>query len=311
MKTEDLKLFHQIVDTGSLNRASEIFDLPKSNISRRIKSLEEELNILLFHRQNRALQLTEAGTKFYTKTKSMLIDLEASIQEITAPTYEVSGHLRIQLLPFPEILDIGRMIFTFMDMYPKVSIEIITSAEDKNMVENHIDIALRVAEGKTLEDSSLVARPFKHASFGFFCTPEYVEQHGMPQTADDLRQLNVIRFRFPNGQIYGNLPFGKDETVEVSGNLVMNSVSLCMEACLQNRGIIFIPEEIGNYYLERGMLIRLFDHIEPSIRYGWLVYPSRKNLTLAARTFVEFILAEVEKEPICGLIKTDVRGIVI
>nr|WP_278044557.1 LysR substrate-binding domain-containing protein [Photobacterium profundum] len=88
-------------------------------------------------------------------------------------------------------------------------------------------------------------------------------------------------------------------------------MSLCMEACLQNRGIIFIPEDIGNYYLERDMLIRLFEHIEPSINYGWLVYPSRKNLTLAARTFVEFILAEVEKEPICGLIKTDVRGIVV
>lgn len=87
MNTEDIKLFHQVVDTGSLIRASEIFDLPKSNVSRRIKALEEELNILLFHRQNRAMQLSDVGAKFYDTTKIMLSELEANIQDISAPSY--------------------------------------------------------------------------------------------------------------------------------------------------------------------------------------------------------------------------------
>ncbi len=133
MKTEDIKLFHQIVDAGSLIRASEIFDLPKSNLSRRIKSLEEELQIQLFHRHNRSMQLTEAGEKFYERTKLILDELELSIQEITAPTYELSGHLRVQILPLPGIIDLGRAIFKFMDLYPKVTVEIITGSVETDL----------------------------------------------------------------------------------------------------------------------------------------------------------------------------------
>ncbi|WP_028862855.1 LysR family transcriptional regulator [Psychromonas aquimarina] len=309
MKTEDIKLFHQVVDAGSLVRASEIFELPKSNISRRIKTLEEELNILLFHRQNRAMQLTDAGIKFYDKTKTMLNELEASIQEICAPVYEISGHLRIQLLPLPDQLDIGRVIFQFMDMYPKVSVEILNSSEDKNLVENHIDVAMRI--GETLEDSSLVARPFGRATFGFYSTPQYIESNGVPLTAEDLQKLNVIRYRFPSGQIYSQLPFGKDKTVEVSGNLIMNSVPLIIEACLQNRGIIFIPEKVANFYIERGLFVRIFNDIEPSINHCWLVYASRKHLSLAARTFINYMLQEFGGDDDLCDIENDVRGMII
>ncbi len=309
MKTEDIKLFHQVVDAGSLVRASEIFELPKSNISRRIKALEEELNIRLFHRQNRAMQLTDAGVKFYDKTKIMLNELEASIQEISAPTYEVSGHLRIQLLPLPDLLDIGRKIFKFMDIYPKISVEVLNSSEDKNLVENHIDVAMRI--GEVLEDSSLVARPYKKVSFGFYSTPQYIEEHGLPLTAEDLKKLNMIRYRFPNGQIYSQLPFGKDKTVEVSGNLIMNSVPLIIEACLQNRGVIFMAEQVADFYVEKGLLMRLFNDIEPSINYGWLVYPSRKHLSLAARTFIDYMLQDVDGSTECLSIDSDLRGMTI
>ncbi len=180
MKTEDIKLFHQIVDAGSLIRASEIFDLPKSNLSRRIKALEEELQIQLFHRHNRSMQLTEAGEKFYGRTKAIMSELELSIQEITAPTYELSGHLRIQVLPLPGIIDIGRAIFRFMDLYPKVTVEIITSSIETDLIENHIDVALRI--GDKLEDSTLIARPFMSASFGYYATENYIKANGMPQT---------------------------------------------------------------------------------------------------------------------------------
>ncbi len=309
MKTEDIKLFHQIVDSGSLNRTSEIFSLPKSNISRRIKGLEEELNILLFHRQNRAMQLTDAGVKFYDKTKTILQELEVGLQEISAPSYEVSGHLRIQLLPLPMLLDIGRMIFRFMDIYPKISIEIFNSSEDKNLLDNHIDVALRV--GEKLQDSSLVARSFGETSFGFYCTQQYIKEHGLPLTAEDLKKLNVIRYRFPNGQIYSQLPFGKELSIEVSGNLIMNSVPLMLEACLQNRGIIFIPEQAADFYLEKGMLVRLFSDIEPSIHYGWLVYPYRKHLSLAARTFIDYILSEVENSALLTCGSNDLRDTII
>lgn len=311
MKTEDIKLFHQIVDAGSLVRASEIFDLPKSNLSRRIKALEDELKILLFHRHNRSMQLTDAGAKFYERTKTILNDLELSIQEVTAPIYEISGHLRVQLLPLPNILDIGRIIFKFMDMYPKISVEVINCSEESNLIEKHIDVALRVGAGETLEDSSLIARPLNSASFGYYATPEYIAKHGMPNSPEEMQNHNFIRYRFPSGQILNEIPLDKGTSIAVSGNLIMNSVPLIMEACLQNRGVVFIPEFLADFYINKGMLVRLLSDYEPTMQYGWLVYPSRKHLSLTVRTFIDFMLTEFEKMPICTNVEADVRGMVV
>lgn len=309
MKTEDIKLFHQIVDAGSLIRASEIFDLPKSNLSRRIKALEEELQIQLFHRHNRSMQLTEAGEKFYERTKAIMSELELSIQEITAPTYELSGHLRVQILPLPGIIDLGRAIFKFMDLYPKVTVEIITGSVETDLIENHIDVAFRI--GDKLEDSSLIARPFLSASFGYYATPSYIAKNGMPKKPEDMINHNFIRFRYPNGHLYTKMPLGQDKIIEGSGNLIMNSVPLIVEACLQDRGIILLPEPLADYYIERGMLVRLFADIEPSMSYGWLVYPSRKYLSLTVRTFIDFMLTEAEHIGVCQNIEGDIRGMSI
>ncbi|MGF1730048.1 LysR family transcriptional regulator [Photobacterium kasasachensis] len=309
MKTEDIKLFHQIVDAGSLIRAAEIFDLPKSNLSRRVKALEEELQVQLFHRHNRSMQLTEAGETFYERTKALISDFELCIQEVTAPTYELSGHLRVQVLPLPGVIDIGRAIFKFMDLYPKVTVEIITSSIETDLIENHIDVALRI--GDKLEDSTLIARPFMSASFGYYATEKYIEANGMPQTPEDMANHNMIRFRYPNGHLYNKMPLGQDKVIEGAGNLIMNSAPLMMEACLQHRGIIFIPETLADFYIERGMLVRLFEDIEPSMSYGWLVYPSRKYLSVTVRTFIDYMMTEAENLGVCQNIEGDIRGMSI
>ncbi|MGF1761474.1 LysR family transcriptional regulator [Photobacterium sagamiensis] len=293
MKTEDLKLFHQIVEAGSMGRASEILDLPKSSISRRLKGLEEELNMLLFHRQNRALLLTEAGSNLYEKTKPALNQLELSIQEVTAPRQEITGHLRIQVLPLPNILTVGSTIFRFMDLHPKLTVEVISSTEDKSLVENYIDVAFRIAE--KIDEPNLVARPFNSYKLNLYASTRYIEKHGLPKDLADLKNHNVIRFRFPDGHILGQLPIGKQpEMVEVSGKLIINSMALILEACLLGRGIVYIPEQMAKHYVERGDLVRLFDDIDPFVGRGWLVYQSRANLTLAARAFVDFALAEID-----------------
>jgi DNA-binding transcriptional LysR family regulator len=294
MKTEDLKLFHQIVEAGSIIRAAEIFNLPKSNLSRRLKGLEDELKIQLFHRQNRSMQLTQSGTDFYASSKPILNELENSIQAVMAPNHELSGYLRVHLLPLPELSEIGRIIFKFMDQYPKVSVEILTSGDDKNLIEQHIDVAIRLSE--TLKDSELIARPFQSSSFSFYASPGYIEKNGLPTSPEDLKDHNVIRYRFPDGHIYSKIPLGRnDEMVEVSGNLVMDNGILIILACLQGKGICFMPEHLAVEHEASGDLVRILTDTGPVIKYNWLVYPSRKYLSLTARTFIDFMLAEAEQ----------------
>ncbi|WP_394241040.1 LysR family transcriptional regulator [Vibrio astriarenae] len=294
MKTEDLKLFHQIVESGSMNTASKILNLPKSSISRRIKGLEDELNLKLFHRQNRSLILTDAGNILYTNSKAALNQLELSIEKAIAPKQEVTGHLRIQVLPLPNVLNIGDTIFRFMDRHPKLTVEIISSMEDRNLVENHIDVAFRI--GERVDEPNLVARPFISARLSLYASSDYVNENGRPKDVQSLKKHNVIRYRFPDGHVLDKLPIGKKpEFFEVSGNLIVNSMPLVVEACLLGRGVAYIPEQIARSYVQSGELVSLFDDIEPFVGHGWMVYQPRQNLTLAARTFIDFALGEMEQ----------------
>lgn len=93
MKTEDIALFHRIVETGSILEAANLLNLPKSTVSRRLQSLEESLNLKLFHRQSRAITLTSAGSHFYEKTLVMLADLDRTLSDITDNKAELTGPL--------------------------------------------------------------------------------------------------------------------------------------------------------------------------------------------------------------------------
>jgi len=81
MKTEDIKMFHHIVESGGLVRASELLDLPKSNLSRRLKTLETELGIDLFHRQHKTIVISDNGRRFYQSSKRFVNQFESEIQD--------------------------------------------------------------------------------------------------------------------------------------------------------------------------------------------------------------------------------------
>ena len=200
MKTEDISLFHRIVETGSLVEAADILNLPKSTLSRRLNGLEEELNVKLFHRQSRSMTLTASGSHFYDKTTSMMSSLEQTVAELTDGKSEVSGHLRILIFPIPELLQITQGIFKFMDLHPGITVEFIVSAEPQDMIRNNIDLAFMLED--SFNENEMVARHIFSETVYFFASPEYLKKAGSPQTPDEISDHNSILFRYPNGRIF-------------------------------------------------------------------------------------------------------------
>ncbi|WP_350431184.1 LysR family transcriptional regulator [Shewanella sp. H8] len=290
MKTEDIALFHRIVETGSILEAANLLNLPKSTVSRRLQSLEESLNLKLFHRQSRAITLTSAGSHFYEKTLVMLADLEQTLSHITDNKAELTGHLRILMFPIPQIMDVVNKIFAFMDQNPKFSIEIITSTEPLDMVRNNIDIAFMVNE--TFTELDMVAKPIISEEMCFFASPEYLDKAGMPVTITDIEQHNSILFRFPNGKTFSQVPLANDAMQAVKGNLCTNSIQLAYEATRLGRGIGYLPQGLCIEDIQQGKLVRLFDDLPPYIGVVFLVYPSRRFLSLAGQRLLDYMLTE-------------------
>ncbi|QYK01862.1 LysR family transcriptional regulator [Shewanella psychrotolerans] len=292
MKTEDIALFHRIVETGSLVEAADILNLPKSTLSRRLQALEDELNVKLFHRQSRAMTLTASGSHFYDKTTPMLAALEQTLSELSGQEAEVAGHLRILIFPIPEILHITHAIFEFMDINPELTVEIIVSSEPKDMIRNNIDLAFMLEDA--FNENEMVARHIIDERVHFFASPEYLEKVGTPLTPEELPKHNSILFRYPNGRIFNEVPFGKEKTLSVTGNLCVNSLETCLEATLMGRGISMMPLPVAQEYVENGKLVMLFEDVEPYEGKCFLVYPSRRFISLASQRFIDYIMTALE-----------------
>ena len=291
MKTEDIALFHRIVEAGSLVDAAGLLYLPKSTLSRRLQGLEDDLGVKLFHRKNRAMTLTTAGSHFYNKTLSLLASLEQTITEITDKDAEVSGHLRILLFPVPDLMLIAHGIFKFMDQNPKLTIELIVTAEPLDMIRHNIDIAFMVEEAFNNIDIDMVARPVMSEILHFVASPEYLDKAGTPMKLSEMSQHNSIMFRFPNGQVFNELPLGNNEFISVSGNICLNSLQLALESVLASRGIAYIPESMCTEEVKQGKLVRLFTDIEPYEGKCYLVYPSRRFVSLASQRLIDHMLS--------------------
>ncbi|MEI6858696.1 MAG: LysR family transcriptional regulator [Shewanella sp.] len=288
MKTEDISLFHRIVETGSLVDAADLLNLPKSTVSRRLRALEDDLKVKLFHRQSRAMMLTTSGSHFYTKTLSILGELEQTLVELTDTEAEIGGHLRILLFSAPGLLDIANQIFKFMDDNPELTVELIVSAEPKDMIRNNIDIAFMLED--SFNENEMVAREIISQALHFVASPNYLAKAGMPLLPKDLEKHNFILFRYPNGRIFNELPLGNDMMIAAKGNLCLNNIQFCLEASLTGRGIAFLPIDVVRKHVEQGELVVLFEDVEPYIGKCYLVYPSRRFISLAGQRFIDQML---------------------
>ena len=97
MDWDKLRIFHAVADAGSLTHAGDTLHISQSAVSRQIRSLEESLNTILFHRHARGLILTEQGELLFDATKSMSKKIDAASARIKDSEEEIYGELRVTL----------------------------------------------------------------------------------------------------------------------------------------------------------------------------------------------------------------------
>src|SRR5207253_8088426 len=148
-------IFIKVVETGSFTKAAELLKQPKSRISRRLAALEKSLGTQLIYRTTRQMQLTETGKDYFRRCSPLIQDLENANNAMTTHAEEISGVLRITA---PE--DYGKMILApliddFIKKHPKVKAEVILSGAYLDLVQESIDIAIRIGN---LKDASMKSK---------------------------------------------------------------------------------------------------------------------------------------------------------
>lgn len=293
MNLNDLSLFIRVVETGSFTAAAESLNVQKSTISRRIAQLEDTLGIRLIQRTTRKLKLTPEGEELFSRAQPLVDDLEAVQDDISASRTELRGRLRLTMPTEIGVFMMNRVITSFMQAYPRLEVDVELSTRTVDLIEEGVDLALRLGP---LPNSSLIARHIAGLHRGLFATPEYLEQHGMPQTPDDLASHQCISLLKP----FDHLRFtnwNDSEPVTMGGRLRTNSMSFVREMILQHMGIGRLPEVFCSELIESGQIVRVLEDFTLDPLEINALYASRRNLNPRVRAFLDHMSERLRDHP--------------
>ena len=289
MNPQRLTLFSAIVQAGSISKAAATLGMGKSVVSRQLAKLEDELGVRLIQRSTRRLTLTEIGELVFAEAHHIDRAL-ANIEQLTEQHQsEVRGRLRVTC-PRP----LGQrylvpLLVEFTTTYPKIEVALTVDDRMVDLINDHIDVALRVAH---LEDSTLVARKLCDNPRVLAAAPSYLARRGTPEQPVDLLHHDCLLYSI-GARVFDEWGFTKDGVstpLRVPSKLQMNDGMALAAAAVAGGGLTLIDRLLVAHELACGSLVPILPEYE--LRAGqpvYAVYPARPWLARKTSTFVAFL----------------------
>jgi DNA-binding transcriptional LysR family regulator len=286
----DMYYFAKVVEHKGFMAASRVLGIPKSRLSRRIKELEAALNVRLLHRTTRKLALTDAGKAFLRHCDIIIEEAALAQEEIERIHTVPRGHIRVSApMAIAQFL-LAPALPKFMRQYPEIRVSLEVTHRRINLIEEGVDVAIRVRSGP-LENSSLVVRPLHAAQLMVVASPLYVSQYGTPLTPHDLLDHAVLTQHQPNGHYTWRFTSANAEVAEVTvlPRLMTDDMVVLREVALAGQGIVVLPKLMVYDALQQKQLQVLLADWQLPLGLLHAVYLSRRGLLPAVRVFLDFL----------------------
>jgi DNA-binding transcriptional LysR family regulator len=285
-KLHAMSTFVHIAEQGSLTRAAELLDTSLPSVVRTLAALEAALGVRLLNRTTRKLALTHEGRDYLERCRIILADIDEAEQVLTSQQHEPSGNLHVTAPVLFGQLYVTPIITSFIAQHRKVNVELLLLDRVVNLVEEGIDVALRIGE---LADSSLVAIPVRHIRRVVCASPKYLKQAGIPKHPAELAQHHCVRTSgLTPSQTWQFFDKGRALHVPVSGPFVCNQVGASVDACVSGLGFgMFLSYQV-QHLLAQKKLALVLERFEPAPLPISIVYPHAKLLSTRVRCFVDW-----------------------
>lgn len=286
-RLEAMSILVTATEAGSLSAASRRLGMPLATVSRKVSELEIRLKTRLLNRSSRHLTLTEAGRSYVAACKRILDDVGEAERTAAGEYLAPKGELNITAPIVFGRLHILPMVAAFLGAYPEVDVRMMLVDRMVNLVEEHIDLAVRIGE---LPDSSLVATRVGMIRRVVCASPAYFAARGKPTKPSDLSMHDCITFEgltSPNAWLF---TAGKKEiSVPIRSRLTVNTAEAAIDAAIAGVGITrVLSYQIANA-IKVGALGVILQEFEPAPSPVSLVYAEQRRLPLKLRAFLDFV----------------------
>ena len=286
----DLYYFAQVVEHGGFAAAGRALDQPKSKLSRRIAALEERLGVRLVQRSTRHFSVTEIGQEYYRQCLAMLVEAEGAAEVIERHRSEPQGRVRLSCPTALLNFWVGPMLVEFMLRYPLVELQVESSNRQVDLIQEGIDIALRV-RFPPLESSDLVMKVLGESRQRVVGAPVLRERLAERPSPLEVAALPTLHWGSPQREYQWSL-FGPDEAhaqVRYRPRMVTDDLMALRQAALAGVGAVHLPAVVVCADLNEGRLVNLLPDWAPRTGIVHAVYPSRRGLLPSVRTLLDFL----------------------
>jgi DNA-binding transcriptional LysR family regulator len=276
-----LRLFISVADTGSFSATAKLLGISTSVVSRGIAALEAELGIRLLKRSTRRVALTEAGSLYLTRVRSLLTELEDTNRNLKQPNTAAAGKFRIAAPTALGLVLIAPAVAEFMAAQPNVVIQLDLLDRAIDFLEEDYDMALRVDE---THEPTPYSRNLGQVEVGLFCSPAYLAHHGRPRGPGDLAAHRAL---YLASQQNWNLRGGISEKPKLQ--FCSNRLEALKILCLAGQGIALLHLFLVRGEIDRKELVQLLDGFEPKPMTLVLATSPQRTQTSAARLFQQYL----------------------
>jgi DNA-binding transcriptional LysR family regulator len=286
----NLYFFAKVVDFGSYTAAAKALGLQTSKLSRRIAALETELGVRLINRTTRRLSLTEAGKTFHRHCLALLDEAQAAKDAMSQVLASPQGLVRISCPTGLLQGGVADILARFIAKHPRVRIALDATNRRVDVVEEGLDIALRVRK-LPLEDSDLAMRAFGPDETILIASPELIAAHGEPQSLEDLARMPTLSMATADERSTWRFLGINGEPAELthSPRLSTDDLFTLRRAALQGIGAVLVPRLLVTNDLDSGALIRLLPSLKAHTGIVHAVFPSRRGMVPAVRALLDFL----------------------
>ncbi|MEB2847939.1 LysR family transcriptional regulator [Rhizobiales bacterium RZME27] len=295
----DLVYFAEVVSHGGFAAAGRALREPKSKLSRRIAGLEARLGVRLIERSSRRFRVTDVGQSFYERCKAMLAEAERAEGLVAEAQSEPHGLIRMSC-PTGLVEPISGLVTRFLSQYPKVRLQLVAIDRPVDLIEEQIDIALRVRTSLD-GDASLTMRSLGHSIRILVASPQIASRIGSIKDLADHPTLSTVD---DQGEIdwFLETEDGLTHSLRHEPRMGCADFTAVRAAAIAGIGVALLPDHTCRQALEEGKLVRVLPSWRGMKGLVHLVFTTRRGLPPAVRKFIDRLAAEFPKDALGGKI---------
>lgn len=280
------QVFITIIEQGSMAAAADKLEMSRAMVTRYLAEMEAWAGVRLINRTTRRLSLTSAGEQVYQQAlKLNLLAQSLPVQQDKGAT-ALSGLIRISCSQSIANSALSRAISDFLLLYPQMMIDLQISNKVTNLVEDRIDLAIRITNDL---EPNLIARPLSTCHSVICASPSYFEHRILPTEPAHLAMMDCLTYNFFGRSIWLFKKQGESFSVPVQGRLSANESTFLADAARYGAGIAMQPYYSVAEYLNSGELIPLLTDYQPQPLGIYAIYTSRQNMPATLRVLLDYL----------------------